>query len=159
GGYSIGDIDGGTLRVHDATPIVGLETVVFQIQIGDSLVWNFHEGQMPTLSYATSSGAIEDLEADFSSEFDYISAPGYESFGNIGVRTYGFQWDLSAVAEDITEVWVTMNPVQHAQIYGMQLDQGNAAFAASILPAAIPEPSVLLLGLGGVLAMLGRRRV
>ncbi|MBK1881293.1 PEP-CTERM sorting domain-containing protein [Luteolibacter pohnpeiensis] len=158
GGQSLGDIDGGIIRAYDATPIEDVATVVFQIQIGDALVWSFYQEQMPTLSYMTVSGAIATISATYESYYGMIESPGYTGY-DIGVRTYAFQWDLSGVEEEISEIWVSVNAVQHAQIYGMQLDEGAVVYTESILPASIPEPSFILLGAIGMFGLLARRRV
>ena len=158
GGQSLGDIDGGTVRAYDAAPVSDVSTVVFQIQIGDSLAWAFYQDQMPTLSYTTDSGTVYNIPATFESYYAMIASPGFEGF-DIGVKTYAFQWDLSGVEEEITEVWVSVNAVQHAQIYGMQLDEGAAVYTESILPASIPEPSIALWGAAGMFALLIRHRI
>ncbi len=158
GGTALGDIDGGALRVYESSPVSSLSTVVFQLQMGQAIVFDFYQDQMPTLSYTAASGTVEYLEADYSSIFGDIPSPGYGPWVNASVYTYGFQWDLSGVGEEVTEFWVTMNPVQHAQIYGMQLDQGSLAPGGSILPAAIPEPANFLYGIGALLGLLVLRR-
>ncbi|GAA5119081.1 hypothetical protein JIN84_22230 [Luteolibacter yonseiensis] len=157
GGQSLGDISGGVVRVFDATPTLDLATVAFQIQIGDAIAWTFHQDKMPTLSYTTSSGTVSNVAASFESYFGFVQSPGFEGF-DIGVRTFGFQWDLSEEDEEITSLWVSINPVQHAQIYGMRLDQGEGVRSTNILPTSIPEPSAVILCLGGTLGFLARRQ-
>ncbi|MDQ8195862.1 hypothetical protein QEH59_15620 [Coraliomargarita sp. SDUM461004] len=158
GGTALGDVDGGVVRVYDASPVDDLNTVIFQLQMGEVFSFDFFQGQMPTLSYSGESGTVESLDADFQSIFGDISSPGYGPYIDASVYTYGFQWDLSTVSEDITDFWITMNPVQHAQIYGMQLDQGDLVAHSSLLPTAVPEPATGLIYLSALLAGVALRR-
>ncbi len=160
GGFS-GDanVNGGTLTVSDATPLTNLSTVVFQVEIGESWTYDFFNHELPTLSY---NGGTQSLAATYSSLFDqqYLGTiPMPSGDEPIYRNTYALQWDLNGIADPITSFSVSFTGVQHAQLLSLQLDQSDAVLANSVLPAAVPEPSALLLaGACAGLAGLRRRR-
>ncbi|MGE9267057.1 MAG: hypothetical protein ACQKBY_03080 [Verrucomicrobiales bacterium] len=158
GGMSlIPNTDGGQLLLSDATPLADLQTLVFQIQIGGAFGYDFHNNTLPTL---TINGTGASLAADFSSIIDHASGT-YTLEGDdldIEARTYTMQWDLSGITEPITSFELAIDIVQHAQIYGLQLNQSDASHASSILPAAIPEPSLAILSLCALPALVRRNR-
>lgn len=156
GGFSSDiNFNGGTLAATDATPIANLSNIVFQIQIGEAWTHDFYNGILPTLSYTTSSGTVSNLAAtnwSLLEQYDNgtVSMPTGEE--TVYINTYALQWDLSAVAEDITGFSISFTGVQHGQLYAMQLDQSDTYVQA------VPEPATGLLLGAGVVALLMRRR-
>lgn len=154
GGFS-GDANanGGQLRVTDNTPVAGLETVVFQVEIGEAWTYDFYNGVLPTLSY---NGGSQNLVADFTSLSQVYNGTVTMPTGEepIYINTWGLQWDLSSIGDEITSFTITFNGVQHSQVYSMQLDQSNT------FTQAVPEPgtSALLL-ISGCFLMMRRRRL
>lgn len=162
GGFS-GDanVNGGTLAVGSTVPLDGLTTVLFQLQIGEATTYDFFNHALPTLSYTTSSGTVSSVAATYSSLYNQfyngtVTMPTGEE--PLYTNSYALQWDLSGVSEDITSFSISFTGVQHAQLYGVSLQQGNEGNSSSILPSAVPEPSALLIGALGLLPLLRRKR-
>jgi hypothetical protein len=158
GGFSSEiNFDGGTLAVTDSTPVPNLSNVVFQIQTGEASTYDFYYGVLPTLSYTTSSGTAGNISAtnwEFLERYDNGTMTVPTGEVTVYLNTYALQWDLSGVAEDITEFSISFTGVQHAQVYAMQLDQSDTYVQA------VPEPSVgMLFGAGALALVLRRRRV
>jgi len=162
GGFSADpNVNGGTLRVADATPLAGLENVVFQIGIGEAMTYDFYNELLPTLSYTTSAGTFN-LAASFTEvleKFDngtVVMPTGEET---IYINQYAMQWDLSGVSGDILSYSIDFTGVQHAQVYGMTLTQSDAFTQVVALPVPEPETYALMLaGLAGVAFVARRRR-
>ena len=140
----------GTFTVADSTPVADLEQVIFQIEVGSgSAGWLNGD---PTLTVNTGSGATTVSLFDFGTVSSVSDPDG--DFGPVTVNTFAYQWDLSAISGTITDFNVdyTLDGTS-AQIYRMQLDQGD-----SFTAQAVPEPSIALLGGLGLLTLLRRRR-
>lgn len=158
GGFS-GDINnnGGRLAVQDATPVANLANVVFQLDIGEAWTYDFYNDVLPTLSY---NGGAQNIAptANFLLEAvdnGTVTMPTGEE--TVYINTHLLQWDLSAIGDAITSFSVEFNGVQHAQLYGLQLDQSDEFVAY----APVPEPTTLSLAAltgVGMLAIRRRRR-
>lgn len=154
GTSSTPNILGGSLAIADATPLSGVRTVVFQIEINNPFGHSFHNATLPTLSYTAGGTPATNVAASYSAIID--SKPGAPFQGNaVDLNTWALQWDLPAGVSEFTIGW---SSVQHAQIYALQLDQGSAVALGSVLPAAVPEPASLALAAAGALIGLRRRR-
>jgi hypothetical protein len=153
GGFS-GAINnnGGTLAVRDATPVAGVENVVFQVQIGEAWTYDFFNGALPTLSF---NGGSQNLVATASQLVDSLfngtvqMPTGPE---DVFINTHLLQWDLSGLGP-ITDFTVSFTGVQHAQVYGLRLDQSD-----SFALVSVPEPTSLAFWAIGALAMTVSRR-
>lgn len=154
GGFS-GDlnVNGGTLAVTDSTPVANLQTVVFQIEIGEASTYDFYNGVLPTLSY---NGGTQMLTADYISLTQVYNGTVEMPTGEepVYINTYALQWDLSGVSETISSFTISFTGVQHGQVYAMQLDQSD------MMTQAVPEPSTYaLMALGaGVICWHMRRK-
>lgn len=153
GGFSdIVNNDGGTLTVSDTTPVPGLQTVAFQVSIGEAWARDFFNDAQPTLNY---NGGAQDLVATSSLLTDQFFNGTVETptgTENVYINTYLLTWDLSGIGDLFGSIAVKFNGVQHSQVYAMQLDQSDAL--------AIPEPSSLALAALGAIGLLvaARRR-
>ena len=152
GGFS-SDINnnGGSLAVVDSTPVANLSNVVFQIQIGEAWTFDFLDEALPTLSY---NGGAQSLVAGTSLTVEKfhngtVTMPSGEE--DVFINTYLLQWDLSGVVDPITEIQIDFVGVQHAQLYGLQLNQSDVF-------TLVPAPgAIALLSLGGLVATRRRR--
>ncbi len=149
---------GGALAISDSTPVGGLANVVFQIQIGQALGFDFYDDVLPALSY---NGGSQNLAASFATVTDRIETGTFEtpdgSVEPIYTNTHLLQWDLSGIS-GITDFTISFSGVQHAQIYGLRLDQSDV-FNSLAPVAAVPEPtSVALLACGLAAVLYGARK-
>ncbi len=148
---------GGTLRVSDTTPLAGLQTLIFQIQIGEVLGYDFYD---PTGSPALKlNGSAVAVTPSFSGVLDryqdgVFTSPETGVDEPVYVNTWGYQWDVSTFGP-ISSFTIDFSGVTHAQIYELQLDQSSQLFAAAL----IPEPSVGSLLLAAALAGCLRRKI
>lgn len=136
----------GSFSISDLTPLAGLETVVFQLDI------EIASGSFaaPVLSY---NDGAQNLTPTFA-ETLYTEV----KTGGMGSSTryvYAFQWDLASVGDitAFTLAWTV--PAAHTITYGAQLQQSDT-FTGS----AIPEPSAFaaLTGLCALGCAAARRR-
>lgn len=141
----------GTFSITDTTPVAGLETVMFQIQVSSwtSIGNPFPSGSpYPLLSY---NGGAQNL---WSNNLALLYRGEFSNEYGTGITdVWAFQWDLRDIPEEITSFTFTWSVTNHAQQYQMRVDQGSEYVQA------VPEPSTLgLFGLGAVgLAFLRRR--
>lgn len=165
GGFS-GDLNnnGGTLSVSDATPVGGLENVIFQIQIGEAWTYDFWNGVLPTLSYNGGAQNLAATTAVLAEQFfnGTVTMPTGEE--PVYINTYLLQWDLSSISDPIRSFSINFTGVQHAQLYALRLDQSDEfqSIVASD-PPVVPEPtSLALAGFAGIGLLFrrisGRRR-
>lgn len=146
---------GGSLRVSDAAPLIGVRTVVFQIEINNPFGHSFYNDVLPVLSFTAEGGLTSGVTASYVAMVD--SEPAEPFMGNEVTRdTWALQWDLP---EGVTEFSIDWSSVQHAQIYALQLDQGTGVAQGSVLPPAVPEPTTLALAVAGALVAVRRRRL
>lgn len=126
---------GGTLRVADSTPVAGVRTIVFQIQIGGADGYDFHlPSGVPALrvnggtnGVAPSSTAVLNRYQDGT-----FYSPETEQEEPVYVNTWGFEWHLPE--GEVTSFAIDFSAVTHAQIYRMQLDQSSTVTSGVFLP-------------------------
>ncbi|MCX8240174.1 MAG: PEP-CTERM sorting domain-containing protein [Akkermansiaceae bacterium] len=133
----------GTFQITDLASLAGLETVVFQADLGSSL------GAVPLLSY---NGGSQALTADFTGISTGIFSSG---FGGPPSPTtnHAWQWDLSGVSGSITGFAIEWTTNPHGTIYQLDLVAGDS------FTQVVPEPTTsLLAALSLTLAAFRRRR-
>lgn len=147
---------GGTLKVSDATPVSGLQTIVFQVIIQEAFGYDFYSDVAPVLKI---NGAATTYAANFThlisqEQNGTFTPPGGQPeplYNNL----YGFQWDVSGLGS-INSFDLEWSSVQHALIFGLRLDESNQVHGDYF--ATVPEPGTMAaLGLGAV-ALLRRRK-
>lgn len=145
---------GGSFSVAETSTVAGLETVVFQIEIGEAFGYDLFNHASPTLSYNGGAQAltaapvlVEQIQnGTFTNPVTGQPEPVY-------LNTWLFQWDLSGVVDPISSFSVSFSAVQHAQIYALRLDQSDTL-------RLVPEPASLgLMGLGASALALAFRRL
>ncbi len=154
GGFStVPNTFGGTVAVRDSSPVAGLKTLVLQIQIGEASTYDLWNDAGAVLSY---NGGSQSVTANFRSLFAQqfigtVNMPtGTENLYN---NLHAFQWDLSSIAEPITDFSISFSGAQHAQVYGLQLDQSSQVYTD-----AVPEPATMTVLAFGAMAAFARRR-
>lgn len=147
-GFSPAPPNPGNYSVDNSSPLAGLETVVFQIDVGEG---NGFFDAVPLLSL--NAGASQ-LAPDFSSTsagrtFDNPQNPSEQLTSTI----FAYQWDLSSFGA-ITDYSIQWGSAAHSTIYEMQLDSGDS------FNQVVPEPSAFaaLVGAAALGLVLSRRR-
>lgn len=163
GGFNANpNINGGTLALSSSTPLDSLQTVLFQIQIGEAMTYDFYDGALPTLSYTLAGDANSyTLAASASSNYHKLNNGTVQmptGMEPIYVNSYAMWFDFSAVVGDVESFNVSWTGVQHAQLYGVSIQQDDVALTSSVLPISVPEPSAALLGSIGFFFLLRRRK-
>lgn len=147
---------GGTLRVSDSTPVANLNTLVFQIQIGEVMGYDFYNPSgAPALKVNGGSTAVSPLYSGVLDRYQSgtFLSPATGNDEPVFVNTWGYQWDVSSFGP-ISSFSIDFSGVTHSQVYALQLDQGTAQFNV----AMIPEPGVSWMLLSGACWSLVRRR-
>lgn len=138
-----------TFSLTSTNPLANLETLVFQIDLGNGEGGIFLNA-LPVLDL---NGGTQNLAATYSATTSGAYAFIDFTTGLPGLTTIlAYQWDVSAFADPITSYDIRWSAHTHSQIYALRLDSGDTAVQV------IPEPaSSLLLVLGGTL-LLRRKR-
>lgn len=147
GGFDTGlNVSGGTLAVEDATPVAGVKTVAFQIQIGQAYGYDLKDNDPSkvTLVVTTDTGEVtldSQSYAGVLNRFYNGSVPmptgpgGAMEPQDIYVNLWGMQWDLSTITSNILSYQVRFTGVQHASLGQLQLDQSSTAYGlTSVFP-------------------------
>ena len=164
GGFSATpNTNGGSVIFSDTSVVGSLKTLVFQLDIGEAFGHDFFNDNTDIQLTLQTNGAPVVLSADYFTLLGRVDTGEVFDPGTgpepIYRNTYGWQWDFTSLyATDgfaITGYSLTVNAVQHAQIYAAQLDQGDT-FAQ-----VVPEPSTYaLMALGlGLIVWKNRRRL
>ncbi|WP_265592967.1 autotransporter-associated beta strand repeat-containing protein [Verrucomicrobium sp. BvORR034] len=142
GGFS-GDanVNGGTLGVVDTTPLAGVKTVAFQVDIGEATAYDFYKHELPILQYTTLAGGstlytLDPVQSQLLLQIytgDILMPTGYEDLYR---NTWGLQFDLSGITDTITSLQLSFTGVQHAQLYALQLDQSTNKYTTSVFATA-----------------------
>ena len=140
----------GDYSVDNGSPLAGLETLVFQIDVGQG---NGFFDAVPILSL--NSGATQ-VSADFSSTsvgrtFDNPQNPGEQLTSTV----FAYQWDLSSFST-IDDYSIQWGSAAHSTIYELQLD------SADQFSQVVPEPGAFAAFAGAaalVLTACRRRRI
>lgn len=151
------NMDGGTIIIKDNTPIAELKTIIFQIELAGAGGYEFFNSVDPTLTITTDTGTFT-LASTFAPNLIASRNAGSDPVTGspLNVNTWVYQWNIDP-ALMVTGFEILVNPVQHTQIYSMQLDQSDVAYAAAV----VPEPStwcILFLSAGVVLFHARRKR-
>ncbi len=147
---------GGTLAVSDTTPLSNVQTLILQLQIGQSLGFDLVDNAPPVLNYNSGTQALApSYSAIWGSEQigTFTPPPPDDGVQPLFANLRAFQWDLTGLGV-ITTFNITFDAVEHSQLYALQLDQGT------VMAVVVPEPATLsLVGAAAVaIAMISRRR-
>lgn len=131
--------------VYDNNPVANLQTVVFQIEIGEGPEGDLIPEDFPTLTYNEGETAgvslilSELLVQEFDGYWPTIDGPK-PVYRNLWI----FQWTFSEVPVEITSFAIHWGVEAHSQIYALQLNQSDT------FSPAIPEPSTIALCMAGL---------
>jgi hypothetical protein len=130
---------GGTLRLLDSAGITNLQTLLFQIQIGEATGFDFFEPTgFPklTLGGVTHAATYTNLVNRFQS--GVFPSPETGQDEPVYVNTWAFQYNLTNNGFD--SYYIDFSAVTHAQVYALRWD-GTSVLQNQI----VPEPSVMSL--------------
>ena len=130
---------GGTLRLSDNSPINNLRTVVFQIQIGEALGYDFFEPSgFPKLSLNGGTSTFSSF-TNLVNRYQNGVFPSPETGLNepIYVNTWAFQWNLGSTPAASYDI--DFSGVTHSQVYDLRLDTTSLIYNTPV----VPEPSTL----------------
>ncbi|MEM0965080.1 MAG: hypothetical protein AAGJ81_02860 [Verrucomicrobiota bacterium] len=141
-----------THNVFDTNLIPDIETIIFQVRIGQG-----SDGWIDGLPILTLNGG--DVFAN-NTDYFFERTLGVEDtgFGDSEIKEFSFMWDLASYTDPITEYDIqwTMSGTS-TTILALELNSGD-----TFSPTAVPEPSVFsfFAAIGaGVLVLTRRRRV
>lgn len=142
------NVFGGTVRVAQAGPLNGLQTIVFQIQIGEVFGYDFFEPSgFPSLTLDGSSSVVPASFTNLVNRFENGLDPQLRT--PLFINTWGYQWNLTN-GQMPSSYAITMSGVAHSQIYGLRLDETTVLQSTAV----VPEPTVThLLAITGLLCM------
>ena len=144
---------GGTLRLSNSLSLTNLRTLVFQIQIGEALGYDFFEPSgLPrlTLNGFTSSSTFSTF-TNLVTRFQNGVFPSPETGKDepVWINTLAYQWNITN-ASSITNYHIDFSGVTHSQVYAMRWDSTTILQSTPV----IPEPSIyglLLLAFGVII--------
>jgi hypothetical protein len=129
--------DGGELTIASTSTAVlsGVKTVVFQIDIGEAWTYDLYNNVAPVLTYVSTTGSGT-VSLSYQSLYKEtpngtVSMPSGTENLNINSRAYQFSFDGLGT---ITSFTIKFRGVQHAQLYGVGLQQFDAVASGSLLP-------------------------
>lgn len=132
---------GGTLRVSDPTPVAGVRTVIFQIQIGEATGYDFHlPNGRPVLKVNGATNGTAPVAAVVLNRYQNGTYPSPETLQDepVYVNTWGFEWSVPA-APAVTNIAIDFSAVAHGQIYQIRLDQSATVASGVFLPELAME--------------------
>lgn len=141
---------GGTLRLSNSLSLTNLRTLVFQIQIGEALGYDFFEPSgLPrlTINNLTNSSTFSTF-TNLVTRFQNGVFPSPETGKDepVWINTLAYQWNITN-ASSITNYHIDFSGVTHSQVYAMRWDSTTVLQSTPV----IPEPStyaLLLLAFG-----------
>lgn len=138
---------GGTVRLAESSALSGVQSIVFQIQIGEVFGYDFFEPSgFPALTLDGDSSAIPVSFTNLVNSFENGIDP---QFGTpVFINTWGYQWNLTN-GQIPASYAITMSGVAHSQIYALRLDSTTVLQQQAV----VPEPSVVSLLLAGGLLL------
>lgn len=132
---------GGTLRISNNLSLTNLQTLIFQIQIGEALGYDFFEpAGLPKLSIngltnASSFSTFTNLVTRFQN--GVFPSPETGQDEPVWVNTLAYQWNITN-ASTITNYHIDFSGVTHSQVYAMRWDGTTVLQSTPV----IPEPSL-----------------
>lgn len=145
--FGSGPSGGGTFSILDSSPVLGLETVLFQIDL-EGVGSGWEDYFTVSLNYNGGSQALA-----YTYQTTFATGPANGPQGSTR-EIVAFQWDLTGVPTAITSYSIQWSANEHSLFYEMQVNQSD------VMTQVVPEPSTwatLMLG-GVVLIVLHRRK-
>lgn len=119
---------GGTLAVNESSPVSGLKTIVFQVQIGEALGYDFvSPSGVPVLKINNTTNRVAATYPRYLvARFQNGTFPSPETGLDepVYVNTWAYQWNLTN-ATPVSSFQIEFSAVTHAQVYALRLDQAS----------------------------------
>ncbi len=125
---------GGTLRVSDATPLTGVKTIAFQIQIGEAVGYDFvSPSGTPALTVNGSPAPSALVRTALLNRYQsgIFTSPETGLDEPVYVNTWGYQWNVGSLGT-ITSFQIDFSGVTHSQVYALRLDQSDVAVTRDV---------------------------
>ena len=129
----------GDYSVDNSALLAGLETLIFQIDVGGG------EGFFDAVPILSLNSGASQLAADFTSTSAGRSFTNPQDGTTQTTTVFAYQWDLSS-AGAISDYSIQWGSAAHSTIYAMQLDSGDS------FVQVVPEPSAFA-AIAGALAL------
>lgn len=129
---------GGTLQISNNSPLSGLRTLVFQLQIGEATGFDFWQPNgFPALSI-NGEDAQAALFTNLVTRYQSGTFPSPATGSNepVYVNTWAYQWNLNPT--NVLSYAVNFSAVTHSQVYALRVDGTTALQTAAV----VPEPRV-----------------
>lgn len=128
---------GGTLQIFESAPILDLKTLVFQIQIGEAIGYDFFQPTgFPKVSINGGSYSFATF-TNLVNRFQNGVFPSPETGQDepVYVNTLAYQWNFAP--ETFNSLSIDFSGVTHSQVYALRVDGTDVLQSTPV----IPEPS------------------
>lgn len=142
GASPVSNTNGGSLAVKGYA-IPAVKTVTFQISIGEAYGYSLWDADgdglgsadMPKLKvYDTNGTLLSTLTANFAEVIKKAyngsleMPPGSGLDEDVYINTFGLQWNLEGIQEQVGSFQVDFTGAQHAQLWSLRLDQTDTVY-------------------------------
>ncbi|QJE97684.1 beta strand repeat-containing protein [Luteolibacter luteus] len=140
------NVNGGSLAAKGHA-IPAVKTVTFQFSIGEAYGYSLWDADgdgigandMPKLKVFNASGELittlapnyaEVIKKAYNGSMEMPPGSGLDE--DIYINTFGLQWNLAVVEQEIASFQVDWTGVQHAQLWSLRLDQSDASYSSFV---------------------------
>lgn len=132
---------GGTLAAQASGSglVSGVKTIVFQADIGEAWTYDLHDDDEPVLTYTTSAGSFQlsPVHSSLYSRYDNGQVLMNGVWEDLYINSRAYQFNLNGIS-GILSISVSFDGVEHAQLYGIGLQQSDVQATSSVLPPPAP---------------------
>lgn len=141
---SLVNLNGGTLRVSDPTPLSTARTILLQIQIGEAAGYDFHQPTGYPVLQINGGPALQPQFRQLLNRYQngVFPNPVTGDLEPVYVNSWGLQWNVNGLGP-ITSLAITFSGANHAQVYRLRLDQSQDLVTGNIF---LPDVRLALRG-------------